>query len=110
MCCGSRRSAWRPASVAARTPPSPASKPIIVAKAIATAKDGPGAPAAEGLRAARGPFPAVTLHYEGKAAIRLRGPVTGRAYDFSPETPDQPVDVRDAAVLGRNAAFRRATS
>jgi hypothetical protein len=49
----------------------------------------------------------VVLTYEDGAAIRVRGPVTGRRYDFSEGQPSQPVDTRDAAVLTRNTGFRR---
>ena len=38
--------------------------------------------------------------------MRVRGPVSGRAYDFSPSQPTQAVDARDAAVLTRNSLFR----
>jgi hypothetical protein len=59
---------------------------------------------------AQGPFPSVTLHYMESSAIRVRGPVTGRPYDFSGSQPFQAVDVRDAAVFTRNGAFRREES
>jgi hypothetical protein len=60
--------------------------------------------------ATREPFPAVVLDYLEGRSIRVRGPVTGRAYAFSEAQPSQPVDARDAAVLSRGSAFRRAAS
>jgi len=56
---------------------------------------------------APGQFPSVTLRYIESSAIRVRGPVTGRPYDFSVSQPFQAVDVRDAAVFTRNPSFRR---
>jgi hypothetical protein len=56
---------------------------------------------------ASGQFPSVTLRYLGPSAIRVRGPTTGRPYEFSMAQPVQAVDVRDAAVLARNSAFQR---
>jgi hypothetical protein len=52
-------------------------------------------------------FPSVTLRYLEPSAIRVRGPITGRPYEFSMAQPVQAVDVRDAAVLVRNSAFQR---
>ncbi len=56
---------------------------------------------------AQGPFPSVTLDYMESAAIRMRGPVTGRPYQFSKSQPSQAVDVRDAAVFARSSSFRQ---
>jgi hypothetical protein len=50
----------------------------------------------------------VILHYKETAAIRVRGPVTGRPYDFSAAKPDRPVDPGDATALMRTGLFRRA--
>ena len=63
-----------------------------------------------GPRRARGPQgPGVTLiklRYADSAPIRLRGPITGRAYDFSGAEPVQEVDVRDAAIFVRSTRLR----
>jgi hypothetical protein len=40
--------------------------------------------------------------------VQVRGPVTGRAYKFTPAEPVQRVDARDAVVFVRSAAFRPA--
>lgn len=94
MCCGSRRSAWRSAAQApmqTRTGAAPAT--------------GPAPAPRQGPSTVRGPFPSILLEYlEGLA--RVRGPVTGQRYDFSPDQPALAVDARDAAVLTRNSAFR----
>ena len=91
MCCGSRRAAWRPASAPAY---APAGRP-------------PAAPAPD-LPVPRGPFPARPLRYDGTGEMRLRGPITGRAYVFSQAEPRQDVDTRDAAVFLRNVRFQPA--
>ena len=100
MCCGSRRSAWRaapafPRATASAEPPAPRAVSQTDAATVRSAGDA---------------FPSVKLHYAQTAPVRLRGPVTGRAYDFSGEQPVQAVDVRDAAVFARNPAFRREAS
>ena len=107
MCCGSRRSAWRSAAAS----PGPASNGASFRQA---ASHGIHVPAA-GLRSAAATtsspaqgssFPSVTLTYMESAAIRVRGPVTGRPYAFSGSHSSQDVDVRDAAVFARNSSFR----
>jgi hypothetical protein len=50
----------------------------------------------------------VKLHYTGVAAVRVRGPQTGRHYEFSGAAPDGKVDRRDAEGLMRIGLFRRA--
>jgi hypothetical protein len=63
------------------------------------------APALE--RQADGTFPTVVLSYREARTIRVRGPVTGRAYSFAGSGAVERVDIRDAAVLVRNRAFSR---
>jgi len=58
-------------------------------------------------RQADGTFPTVVLSYREARTIRVRGPVTGRAYSFAGSGAVERVDIRDAAVLVRNRAFRR---
>jgi hypothetical protein len=89
MCCGSKRSVLRNTAIAipARRPASP------VFQSAAS-----GAPQASLL---------VTLHYLQTAAIRVRGPVTGRHYEFSGARPAQAVDPGDAPGLARTGLFRR---
>ena len=102
MCCGSRRAAWR----------SPASAPTAASgRAAATPSTGESSPAARyASPTTSGSFPSVVLDYLEGLAIRVRGPVTGQRYDFSPSQPSQKVDARDAVVLTRSGAFRHATS
>ena len=102
MCCGSRRSAWRSANPA---PVAAARRPA--SGAIAPANSGPASQAPTTIR---GPFPSVVLDYLEDLAVRVRGPVTGQRYDFSPAQPSQVVDARDAAILTRSSAFRPVAS
>jgi hypothetical protein len=50
----------------------------------------------------------VLLKYRERARILVRGPITGRAYEFSPQLPAQSVESRDADVLVRSGRFLRA--
>lgn len=45
------------------------------------------------------------LHYVQNRAILVRGPVTGRVYQFSAAHADTNVDGRDAAPLLRTGLF-----
>jgi hypothetical protein len=103
MCCGSRRSAWRNASAASASTSTSPSVRQGASERVGIPAAGPN-PAAT---TAPGPFPSVALHYIESAALRVRGPVTGRLYDFSESHPVQAVDIRDAAVFLRNNSFRR---
>jgi hypothetical protein len=98
MCCGSRRAAWRAASTPSR---APTASPSDLGPAFASlpAADGPSL-------SAPGGFPTTPVRFGGGAGMRVRGPVTGTLYEFSPDRPILPVDVRDAAVLRRNTVFR----
>jgi hypothetical protein len=49
--------------------------------------------------------PTVNLRYLAASPIRVHGPITRRAYDFSARQALQPVDVRDAAALLRMRFF-----
>ena len=103
MCCGSRRWALRNPS----TPLRARSAAPLVPQGTSNRAHIVGAPG-QSLAAARGSSPLVILHYTETSAIRVRGQVTGRTYDFSGARPDQAVDPRDAAVLTPSALFRRA--
>jgi len=50
----------------------------------------------------------VTLHYLEQSPILVRGPVSGRYYEFSAARPDRQIDPRDAPQLLRTSFFRRA--
>jgi len=49
----------------------------------------------------------VTLRYLERSALLVRGPVTGRYYEFSAMQPDRQVDLRDATQLLHTSFFRR---
>lgn len=49
----------------------------------------------------------VSLRYLERSPILVRGPITGRHYQFSAAQPVQPVDSRDADALVRTRFFRR---
>jgi hypothetical protein len=50
---------------------------------------------------------AVRLRYSQRAHILVQGPVTGRHYEFSGESPEQAVEARDAVPLERTGFFQR---
>lgn len=84
-CCGQRRSASPAVTPAALRPAWPA-------------------PSMAHPHATR----TVVLRYRERARVLVRGPVTGRAYEFSAERPAQAVEVRDAEAMLRTAHFVRA--
>lgn len=49
----------------------------------------------------------VMLRLRERARLRVRGPFTGRTYEFSAERPEQLVDRRDADALMRTSRFVR---
>ena len=60
-----------------------------------------------GLIVADGPrHLALNLVYEGQPLVSVRGPVTGKAYEFSSMQPVQPVDLRDARFLLASPLFK----
>ena len=50
---------------------------------------------------------AVALRSREPMRMLVRGPVTGRTYDFSPQRPTQMVETHDADLLLRTGRFRR---
>ncbi len=56
---------------------------------------------------AQPPSFSVSLHYLENSPIRVRGPVTGRQYDFSGSHSVQAVDSQDAQALLRTRFFRQ---
>ena len=108
MCCGSRRSALRSASALLKAPPA---VPVVPQGAFNRARMagalGQNPAATTEAIPARQLFPSVNLRYMESSPIRVRGPMTGRQYDFSVAQPTEDVDLRDAAVLTRSALFRR---
>ena len=55
-----------------------------------------------------GPAGTVLLRTRARTRLLVRGPVSGRAYEFSAVGPAQAVDSRDAQVLLRTRHFVRA--
>jgi hypothetical protein len=110
MCCGSRRSAWRSAPAPSRLASNGPSVRQDASGGGHLPAKGAGLTTAGASVSAQGPFPTVTLDYLESAAIRVRGPITGRPYEFSKSQPSQAVDVRDAAVFARNSSFRQSRS
>jgi hypothetical protein len=50
----------------------------------------------------------VALHYLERSRILVRGPASGRQYEFSAQHPVQQVDSRDVPALLGTRFFRRA--
>lgn len=93
MCCGKGRAAL----AAAAAPPAE----LYVAPLPSSP---PSAPAGGSVPAA----PAtVRLRYTQQTSVRVRGPASGRAYEFSVAAAVQSVDVRDAEGLVGSGFFRR---
>jgi hypothetical protein len=93
-CCGQNR---EKAQAAATAP----AKTVTAVQAVRVAA--PNTPASA---APSGPI--VKLHYTGVAAVRVRGPQTGRTYEFSGAHPNGAVERRDVEGLMRIGLFRRA--
>jgi hypothetical protein len=58
------------------------------------------------LRQASGGKHVVMLRYTGKSSIVVRGPATGKQYQFSAGEPIRAVSISDAVVLLRTGYFR----
>ncbi len=91
-CCGKSRSGSVNVVPPRNTPP---------ARSPTSAAPSRPSPAPAGLSSP------VKLRYLEKSPIVVRGPATGRQYDFSAVRPVQAVDVRDADALVRTRFFRR---
>lgn len=68
---------------------------------------GPAPLSAAAQAPASSPYGSVKLRYLENSPVRVRGPVTGRHYDFSASHPVQAVDPRDAAPLLRTRFFQQ---
>ena len=105
-CCGQKRS-QSPAAV------STALHPAWPVPAVRTVQ-GPDSPAAVAVAGAgRGLSGAlagrrVMLRYREPGRVLVRGPVTGRPYEFSAARPTQWVEARDAEALLSTRRFMRA--
>jgi hypothetical protein len=100
-CCGQKRAALRSAPLPAVTRPSPnlptaTSQPTIAGPQVTVYPQ------------SAQPLPthsSVVLRYTETSPILVRGPVSGRQYQFSGSKPVQAVDARDAAALLRTGFF-----
>ena len=101
MCCGKNRQQIQRTS--GSLPPSPANRRPTGRQSMLNIPRAPQLPVASS------PMPnsPVALRYLQRSPIRVRGPVTGRTYDFSSSNPVQAVDTRDAATLMRTRFFRQ---
>lgn len=106
MCCGSKRRAFRNTSnralTAAIMPTVPPNRTLVSGvsvqhRVMTTRTTSPQVSANS-----------IVLRHKGNLSVRVRGPVSGRLYDFSGTEPWQVVDRRDAAVLTRGGLFVRA--
>jgi hypothetical protein len=100
-CCGQKRAALTsppPTTVTQRSPNLPTAIPRapIVGQQVTVRTQ------------AAQPFPthsSVVLRYTETSPILVRGPASGRQYQFSGSKPVQTVDPRDAAALLRTGFF-----
>ena len=115
MCCGQKRSALRRGQATATTAKVRPGMPTSVSRPALISQPTPGvlqnvsagfSKPASGAPHISTPPASVNLHYLENSPIRVRGPVTGRQYDFSGVRPVQAVDTRDASALLRKRFFR----
>jgi len=99
-CCGKNRS-----KIVNASPPrnTQLTQPSLGAGPSRSAARGASQP----LAAPTAPYSIVNLRSLEKSPILVRGPATGRKYDFSRTHPVQAVDARDADALLRTRFFRR---
>jgi hypothetical protein len=91
MCCGKGRAA------AAAAPPAD----------LYVAPLPPATPSAATPQAAPAAPTTVRVRYTQQAGVRVRGPASGRSYEFSVMAAVQSVDSRDAEGLVGTGFFRR---
>ena len=60
---------------------------------------------ARGIQPQSGRQSSLGIRYLGSSPLRVRGPVTGRQYEFAGSHPVQSIDPRDAALLLRTRFF-----
>jgi hypothetical protein len=102
-CCGQKRAALRSAPPPAVTPPSPNQPAAISQPPMARSQVTAHTQSAQ-------PLPrhsSVALRYTQASPTLVRGPASGRHYQFSGSKPVQTVDPRDAAALLRTGFFRQ---
>lgn len=98
MCCGQKRAALRnnpPPAARTSNPDAAPSGPQSVRPVPSAGTTKPAPPGH------------VILHYVGDAPLSVRGPVSGRVYNFSSASQTKAVDGRDAIILLRILSLRR---
>ena len=99
-CCGQKR--------ALRGNPSPVALTPISIDSRAVPASPPAASVGDPQTVMRASAPStVAIHYLEQSPILVRGPATGRPYEFTAARPIQSVDARDAEPLLRTRFFRR---
>jgi hypothetical protein len=102
-CCGQKRSQPQGAVSSALRPASPVPAVRGLNSPTRPALGGAGAALPGASAGGRG----VVLRYREPGRVLVRGPVTGRGYEFSAEQPTQAVEARDAEALLRSRRFVR---
>lgn len=102
-CCGQKRS--QPPGAVRSTPRTAWPVPAVhgLNRPAGVAVTGAGADMPGALAGRRG----VVLRYREPGHVLVRGPVTGRTYEFSAARPTQAVEARDAEALLRSRRFGR---
>ena len=103
-CCGQKRAALTsaPPVVVTRLSPNP---PLVATKQPSIVRQQVSVHVQTAW-----PLPAyskVALRYTETSPILVKGPASGRQYQFSGSSPVQAVDVRDVAALLRTRFFRQ---
>ena len=103
MCCGQKRATLMQEDLN-RTPPR-SNSIATPSPAAATSVPNP----VQNVRPAQPPGggSSVGLRYLEKSPIRVRGPATGRQYEFSAANPIRLIDARDAESLLRTRFFAK---
>ena len=102
-CCGQKRAALRSAPPATAARPSP-SLPTATSQPSIARQQVTGHAQAAQLLPTRS---SIALRYTETSPIVVKGPATGRHYQFSGSSPVQAVDARDVAALLRTGFFRQ---
>jgi hypothetical protein len=91
-CCGHRRAAMRPGPTVTPTP--------VIRQQISTVRQ-------QNVVQTVSPSALVSIRYLETKPVHVRGPASGRQYQFSGSKPIQAVDARDVAALLRTGFFRQ---
>ena len=103
MCCGQKRASFTPENV---------NQTMVRSNSIATSAPAAARPVTNltqraGVAQPPAGWSSVGLRYLEKSPIRVRGPATGRQYEFSAVNSVQSVDARDAESLLNTRFFAK---